>query len=529
MRKLDPVDIVIVGSGMGGSAFAWRIKQQMPGLRVVCLERGGFLDAKDMPSLRPDWQSLAAGLWSPSPNLRLAYGGNKWSRDYRIDDSGSPVKPLMWNGAGGSTVNWAAHFPRLKPSDFRTRSDDGVGDDWPFDYSALEPYYDINDEIMGVSGLAGDPSYPRKPRRDMAPLPLGHMGRHAALAFNRLGWHWWPADAAILTMPRGGRSACNHCGPCQQGCVTRAKASTDVTYWPAAMAMGVELRCFSTVTGVRVEKGQARSVVFRDENGADCEQPASLVVVAGNGIGTVRLLLASGFGQGEADPLGRYLMFHPVAYARGIIPHDLDGPAGPIGNSLYSHEFYETDRARGFLRGVHLQITRENPLLAQAQRQTPAWGKAAQRAVAEEFRHTITFMIMPEDLPEPSNRVSITAEIDADGLPVPRIDYTISENTRKMVAFGYDRAREFFKATRATRTVDAPFPPYTGWHLLGTARMGTDPANSVVDAAGRMHRAPNIIIADGSVMPTVGAVNPASTIGAIALKFADDLAREWRL
>ena len=76
--------------------------------------------------------------------------------------------------------------------------------------------------------------------------------------------------------------------------------------------------------------------------------------------------------------------------------------------------------------------------------------------------------------------------------------------------------------------VDAPFPPYTGWHLLGTARMGKDPANSVVDAAGRMHRASNIIIADGSVMPTVGAVNPASTIGAIALKFADDLARQWR-
>ena len=432
----------------------------------------------------------------------------------------------MWNGVGGSTVNWAAHFPRLKPSDFRTRSGDGVGDDWPFDYRTLEPYYDINDAMMGVSGLAGDPSCPAKPSRDMPPLPLGRMGRRAAEAFNKLGWHWWPADAAILTRPRDGRVPCNHCGPCQQGCVNRAKASTDVTYWSDAMKMGVDLRMFASVTALRIEAGRARSVIYRNESREECEQPASFFVVACNGIGTVRLLLASGLGQGEHDPLGRHLMFHPVAYARGVVPEPLDGPAGPIGNSIYSHEFYETEESRGFMRGIHLQITRENPLLAQAQRQLPAWGHAAQRTVAEEFRHTITFMIMPEDLPEWENRVTLSSDMDLDGLQVPRVDYRISENTRKMVDFGYKRSREFFAAAGATRVVDAPYPPYTGWHLLGTARIGDDTATSVVNQSGRMHRCPNIIVADGSVMTTVGAVNPASTIGAAALKFADDLARE---
>jgi choline dehydrogenase-like flavoprotein len=432
----------------------------------------------------------------------------------------------MWNGVGGSTVNWAAHFPRLKPSDFRTRTLDGVGDDWPFDYKTLEPYFVLNDEMMGVCGLAGDPSGPPKPARHYPPLALGRAGKRAAETFNRLGWHWWPADAAILTKERTGRAACNYCGPCQQGCMVGAKASTDITYLPAAKTLGVEVRSFATVTAVRVEAGLARSVVYRDSNGEDCEQPAAAVVIAANGIGTVRLALASGLGQGDDDPLGRYLMFHPVSYARGVFAEALDGPKGPIGNALYCHEFYETDRSRGFVRGIHIQITRENPLLVCAMRQEPRHGFAAQQRVAEEFGHTMALLIMPEDLPEAHNRVTVTGEMEPDGLPLPRIDYTVSGNTRRMIAFGFDRAAEFFAAAGAARVVKSELAPNTGWHLLGTARMGSNPAISVVDAGGRMHRARNILVADGSVMPTVGAVNPASTIGAVALKFADDLAAE---
>ncbi len=527
MKKLPPADIVIVGSGMGGAAFAWRLSSEHPKLRIVILERGGWTNVTDMPPLYHDWQRSSFGAWAPSPMMRLAAGGNGISNDYAIDETASPFKSLMWNGVGGSTVNWAAHFPRLKPSDFRTRTLDGVGDDWPFDYAALEPYYDINDAMMGVSGLSGDPSAPLKPERDGPPIAMGRIGRKAALAFNQLGWHWWPADSAILTRPREGRGACNHCGPCQQGCVSRAKASTDVTYLPQAMANGVEIRTFATVTAIRVEAGQAKSVIYRDAEGRDCEQPAAVVVIAANGVGTVRLALASGLGLGPGDPLGGSLMFHPVSYARGIFKEDLDGPAGPIGCAIYSHEFYETDLARGFVRGLHVQITRENPLLACALRQEPMFGVESQRLVAEQFRHTMAFLMMTEDLPDPLNRVSIGAEILDDGLPLPRIAYTISENTRRMTEFGFARADEFFSAADAAEVHRAEYVPYTGWHLLGTARMGDDPAASVVDASGRMHRVRNIVVADGSVMPTAGALNPGSTIGAVALKFADDLARDF--
>ncbi len=526
MQRLDPVDVLIVGSGMGGAAFAWRLAQKSKGLRILCLERGGWADRAQFPLLRSDWQSVALGPWATSPNLRLAAGGNPLSADYPIDDGASPVKPLLWCGVGGSTITWNAHFPRLRPSDFRTRSLDSVADDWPFGYDDLAPWYDLNDRMMGVSGLAGDPANPERPAREHPPLPFGRAGRRAADAFNDLGWHWWPVDAAILTRPREGRGACTQCGPCQLGCIPCAKASSDVTYWPEAIAAGVELRTQSTVTQVVVEAGRATGVVYSGGDGREVFQPAAHVVVCANGIGTPRLLLASGLARGPEDPLGKNLMFHPVAYVRGIFADALDGPAGPVGCMLASHEFAETDRDRGFVRGVQFQVGRENGLLAQAARLSPNWGASAQAAVAEEFRHSLPFLIMTEDLPEATNRVRIGERLAADGLPDVAIDYRVSRNTAAMLDFGIARAAEFFQAAGAVRTVEARLPPYTGWHLLGTARMGSDPATSVVDGRGRMHAAANITICDGSVMPTVGCVNPTSTIGALALKFADALARE---
>ena len=109
-------------------------------------------------------------------------------------------------------------------------------------------------------------------------------------------------------------------------------------------------------------------------------------------------------------------------------------------------------------------------------------------------------------------------------LPGVKLDYTASEHTRRSLDFGLDRAEEMLRAAGAFRVVRMPVAPMTGWHLLGTARMGSGPATSVTDGSGRVHGIGGLIIADGSVFPTVGALNPASTIGAVALKFADDLA-----
>jgi len=520
---LDPVDVAVVGAGFGAAAFCKRLSERAPKLRIVCLERGGWVDPRVMPASAPDWQRAVLGRWATSPNARLAAGPPFASADYPIDDSASAFKPLMWCGVGGSTVTWAAHFPRLHPSDFRTRTQDAVGDDWPFGYGDLESYYDLNDAEIGVSGLAGDPAYPPKPVRAMPPLPLGRVGVVAARGFDRLSWHWWPVDAAINSAPYDGRDACNHCGPCLIGCGNRAKSSVDATYWPKAIVAGVELRTHCVVQQVEIAAGRATGVVYRALDGREIRQPAAYVIVAGNGIGTARLLLASGL---ASPALGRNLMYHPVAYARGMFEEELDGPVGPVGCAIYSHEFYETDERRGFKRGVQLQVTRENALLLQALRLDPLWGREAQRLLVEEFRHSIAVVVMAEDLPEESNRVRLTERIEADGLPGVKVEYALSEHGRRSLDFGLDRAEEMLRAAGAHRVVRQPLAPVTGWHLLGTARMGTDPARSVTDAHGRCHEAANLIVADGSLFPTAGAVNPGSTIGALALKIADDLARE---
>ena len=516
-----PIDVVVIGAGMGGAAFCYQLSAKAPQLDILCLERGDWLKPSQMPSLRPDFQRLVLSAWSSSSATRQLAPEPAPSADYVIDDRESAIKPLMWNGVGGSTIGWAAHFPRLHPSDFKTQTLDGVGDDWPFSYFDLEPYYDLNDAMMGVCGLVGDPAYPPKKASRMPPLPIGRMGETAVSGFNTLGWHWWPVDAAINTVPYRGRQACNHCGPCQQGCTRYARASVDKTYWPLALEQGVKLKTQSITQEIVVKNGRATGVIYLDRQGQKHFQPAATVVVACNGIGTARLLLASKIG---GDMVGRCLMFHPVAYLRAIYNEKQDGPAGPIGNCIYSHEFYETDITRGFVRGVQLQVTRENPLLTQSTYAVPNWGRSGQQQLREEFQHSFRILVMTEDLPERHNRVMLPDRLEADGLSGVKLQYAISENSRKMLKFGLDRAEDVLKKAGVARIVRTDHAAGTGWHLLGTARMGHDPDNSVTDGNGRCHTTPNVIVADGSLFPTVGAVNPASTIGALALKIADEFA-----
>src|SRR6266704_1249697 len=100
MTRKDPVDVVVVGAGMAGAAFCKRLSERAPRLRIVCLERGGWVEPGDMPATRRDWQRAGLGAWALSPNERLESGEPSLSADYRIDDTSSSIKPLMWNGVG---------------------------------------------------------------------------------------------------------------------------------------------------------------------------------------------------------------------------------------------------------------------------------------------------------------------------------------------------------------------------------------------------------------------------------------------
>jgi len=189
----DVVDVLIIGAGASGAAVAWSLSDTR--MRIVCLEQGDWVKPDDYPGNRDDWELAQVRDWSPSPNVR----GRR--EDYPVNDSGSPIAASMFNAVGGSTILYAAHFPRFHPSDFRVRTLDGVGDDWPLDYARLTPWYNLNSRMMGVSGLTGDPAYPADPPKEfpLPPIPLGKLGDTLARGFNKLGWHWWPSDSAIAS------------------------------------------------------------------------------------------------------------------------------------------------------------------------------------------------------------------------------------------------------------------------------------------------------------------------------------------
>src|SRR5688572_11601951 len=227
--RWDEPDVLIVGAGASGAAVAWYLARE--GLKVTCLEQGGWVDPNTLPALGDDWEARRHTDFNADPNVRGL------REDYPVNSAASTYAPLMYNAVGGSTIHWSAHFPRFQPSDFRVRSLDGVADDWPLTYEDLEPYYDLNDSIVGVAGLAGDPAHPPRSPRQTPPLSLGVLGETMVRGFEKQGWHWWPSDAAINSTEYNGRPGCNNCGPCDLGCANGARASADVTYWPLALQL----------------------------------------------------------------------------------------------------------------------------------------------------------------------------------------------------------------------------------------------------------------------------------------------------
>ena len=524
-KQHEIVEAVVVGAGAAGAAATWCLATG--GVRVVCLERGGWVGPDDIPTDRPDWEVHRQRSHHPNPNIR------RLPQDYPIEDSGTPIRPLMYNAVGGSTIHWGAHFPRLHPADFKARRLDGVGEDWPIDYADLEPFYDENDRMMGVSGIAGDPANPPRSPRQTPPVPLGLAGERVAAALDRLGWHWWPVDAAINTVAYGdGRGACNNCGPCDLGCPVGARSSTDLTYWPAALDAGAELRTGARVTRVETgPDGRARGVEYLDADGVRHHQPAETVVLAGNGVGTSRLLLLSATDRqpdglaNSSGLVGRHLMHHPTGMVTGVFEEPLAGFKGPFATTLVSQQFYETDQQRGFVRGYQMQLIRSDGPLGTAlggYLVPVPWGASHHVTFEQQFGHTASLTVTTEDLPDPDNRVTLDDElVDADGLPAPRLTYRVDDNASAMIEHGIGSASTILREAGAVDVVAQDLVESAGFHLLGTARMGLDPERSVVDPWCRAHDVDNLVIVDGSVFVTAGAVNPTSTIQAIALRAAE--------
>jgi choline dehydrogenase-like flavoprotein len=522
----DVVDVLIIGAGASGAAVAWSLADTR--MRIMCIEQGDWMNPAEYASTRRDWELALGNEYAISPNTR------KRPADYPINDEHSPIAVANFNAVGGSTILYSAHFPRFKPSDFRHCTLDGIGDDWPISYADLDPFFAMNDANIGVAGLAGDPAYPYH-EPPLKHIPIGLMGEVMGRGFNKLGWHWWPSDSAIATEDYEGREKCVNLGPCNGGCAKGAKSSADVTYWPIAQRAGVELMTNCRVREILVnDQEMATGVVYYDADGHEQIQRAEVVIMACNGVGTPRLLLNSkstsfpdGLGN-RSGLVGKNLMLHPWGNVQGVFDEPLESHFGPQGCCTLSQEFYETDRTRGFVRGYNMQITRGGGPISTAingmSSGTIPWGQAHHTQFERFYDRTVNLGICCEDLPEECNSVTLDPEItDSNGIPAPKINYRLSDNSHKMLQHGLDRGVEVMQAAGAWQTNTMGPIRMAGWHLLGTARMGKDAATSVVNEWGRSHDVKNLFIVDGSVFVTSGGVNPTTTIQAVALYIADKI------
>ena len=293
------------------------------------------------------------------------------------------------------------------------------------------------------------------------------------------------------------------------------------------------------MTGARVrrietnERGLATGATWIDRDGAERFEPAKVVVLAANAIGTPRLLLLSASpahpdGLANSSGLvGKRLMMHPFANVAGLFDEPLMSWQGQFGDMIESLEFYETDESRGFVRGARWALAPTGGPVNTAlpsRAGTQSWGQDHHLHVRTHLGHGANWGLFAEDLPDESNVVTLSTTVtDADGVPAPEVRYAMADNSRRMLDFHIERATESLLEAGA-KSVDVDrLMRYSGWHLLGTARMGDDPKTSVLDRWNRAHDVPNLYIVDGSCFVTSTGVNPTSTIVSLALRAAEHM------
>ena len=525
-------DVVIVGAGPTGAVAAKRFAEA--GMSVICLEQGEYPDYTLVKNEGLDFEFTKDRFYKWNPNKRQA------SSDYPVNDVESEVSPLMWNGVGGSSMLYAAAWHRLKPSDFRVRTLDGVADDWPISYEDLAPYYDRTNEDFSVSGVAGDPAYPYHDI-PLPPFNFGDMERKVIAAHERLGWHWWPGTNAIASVKHGNLQPCVRRAGCLWGCFEGAKASVDRTHWPALRGRGVDLVQKARVLRVETDDdGLATGVTYVDrDTGATHFQAGRIVVVCANGLGTPRLLLNSASNShpnglaNASGMVGKRLMMHPIATVIGLYEDFFETWQGPFGQRLYSLEFSETRKDTDFVRGAKWQLMGTggplNTIGSFPWGDKAGWGPDFHKTVHQRFGRSMDWTIIIEDLPEAHNMVVLDSSLtDEDGMPAPKMIYKNNENTHRMTKFNVEMAARSLRESGAYHILEAPFVRETGWHMLGTCVMGNDKRNSVVDGYCRAHDCENLFIFDGSVMPTSGNVNPTGTVVALALRGAEAVVEKAR-
>ena len=495
----DASVVVVIGSGAGGGTLSNELAQK--GIDVVCLEAGSRLTLADVVNDPP------------------AMDGKMGWHDKRIG-------PLVWvcKTVGGTTMRWSAATPRFQEHEFRALTTYGQFDrgttliDWPLTLEELEPYYEKAEDKMGVSGTHGIP--PSAETNNYKVMKAGGK---------RIGYkEITSARMAINPVARNGRPGCQQISFCNSGCAIGAKWSTLYTEIPAAETTDhFELRTGAMAVKINHDaNGRVNGVVYRDADGNLQEQKARAVAVAGNVVETTRVLLNSnsslfpdGLGNSSGQ-VGRNYMRHVFGAALAVMPKPVNWHRGARQTGIIFDEQYHKPE-RGFAGGYELQAIAVDPWNTSAMR--GGWGPE-NTAFTDNFTQVAGLFITGEDPPESVNRISLHAEDrDANGLPVPVIEYRDHPNSAAMRSHSVAQSRSIYESLGATHFWGGDAP--VGCHNMGVARMSSNPRDGVTNRWGQAHDIDNLFVSDGSLFSTSAAANPTLTIVALAIRQADHIAR----
>lgn len=481
-------DVAIVGSGMGGATTAWALRER--GAEVLVLERGDFA-----PRERQNW----------SP--RAVFGESRYKNaDPWVGGDGRRFIPGYYHFVGGSTKLYGATLPRLRESDFgEIRYEDGCSPAWPISYDELEPFYGEAERLYLVHGDGADPTEPRRSSAfPYEPIPHEAPVEAFAASLRGQGLHPYHLPQALDRRP-GGRCVLSR--TCDAYiCMLDAKGDADV----CAMRPAIESPDVRLMTRTKVERvlsdGEAVSGLEATRDGRRVLVRAKRYVLAAGAMSTADLLLSSGGVANSSDQVGRNYMAHTCTFVVGVRPGR--DPHFVYHKTLGIGDWYEAGPGRPYPLGNTQSLGKLTGTTIKAAR---PW---APTGVLDWFtRRSIDLFTQTEDLPLSENRVVI----EPDG-------------TRRLIWRPTNLAphRELVRRTSgALRKAGYPlvFTQQLGIeatsHQSGTARMGNDPATSVVDAGCRAHDLENLWILDSSFFCSSGAMNPALTIAANALRIVD--------
>ncbi len=545
------VDAVVIGSGPGGSAAADVLTRA--GWSVVIFEKGRnhLLDPGDPTRPAADYSNdeikfMHRHFLGPDPFLEprtFRTGPEEGERSHVGEVNSIP------STVGGGGTHADGKVPRFREDDFRLLSTLGpqpeaAGADWPIAYEDLEPYYAEAERAVGVAGEAGANPYAawRSGPYPMPPGPPMYGATLSAAAAEKLGLHPYPAPTAANSVPYDGRPACNNCGYCSFfGCPIHAKGDP-VALLTRVMATGrAELRPETFVSRIRTSGGRATGVDFIGPDGVERSMGARHVVVAGGAVETPRLLLLSGI---EHPLVGRHLMVHFQTIAVGMMAQRLHSQRGRAVTHVHDDAIVGDEASRRAAREAGLPWMRGGMVehggasLPIVEAKIYPWGEAHQALMADSpLRERLwAFIMQGEDLPYPDNRVDLDPAVrDVRGFPVARVTYRGRRHELAASAHHGERLQAVLREMGAgwTAVTTSPGTRHVGGgttpvpesrHVIGTTRMGTDPATSVVDSWGRVHGLENVVVADSSVFVTASGYGPTLTLVALAARAAAGLA-----